>query len=214
MSNRQVFVFFAFVFLFLFIANILINKGDAVIWMNAHYADFPNTFFKYMTYFGDGIIFVPIVLIGLFIRYEISITAAFTGILLAIVMGILKRQIFADFNRPKAFFEGVYQLNFIDGVDVHSHYSFPSGHTATAATAALLLALYSRRPVVVSFLALIAVLVGVSRVYLAQHFWVDITYGFITGMAVTFAARWLSNTWLRNRNWSRKSLADSFSKKG
>jgi len=213
MSNRHVLLTFGFAFLLLFLVNVFVVKGDAVIWMNEHYSDLPNLIFKYITFLGDGIIFVPVILIGLFIRYEVSITAAITGILLAMIIGVLKRQAFAHLSRPKSFFKDTYELSFVEGVDVHSHFTFPSGHTATAAAMALLLALYIKKPIATAILASLAILVGISRVYLAQHFWVDITYGFLTGLSITFLARWLSTGWLRNKNWAQKSLKTVFSKK-
>lgn len=211
MSSRQVLLSFGFAFLLLFLVNVFVVKGDAVIWMNQNYSELPNYFFKYITYLGDGIIFVPIILIALFIRYEIAITTAITGILLGIIIGVLKRQAFSHLSRPRTFFKDTYELNFVDGVDVYGHFTFPSGHTATAAAMALLLALYIKKPIATATLASLAILVGISRVYLAQHFWVDITYGFLTGMAVTFLSRWLSSGWLKNRAWAQKSLKSAFS---
>lgn len=211
MSSRQVLLAFGFAFLLLFILNVFVVKGDAVIWMNQNYSAGLNIVFKYITYLGDGIIFVPVILVALFIRYEIAITAAMTGILLAIITGVLKRQVFSDLSRPKSFFKDTYDLNFVDGVDVHSHFTFPSGHTATAAAVALLLALYIKKPIATAILAFLAILVAISRVYLAQHFWVDITYGFLTGMAITFLARWLCSGWLKNKSWAQKSLKSVFS---
>lgn len=180
--------------------------------MNQNYSDIPNSFFKYITFLGDGIIFVPVILIALFIRYEIAITAAITGVLLAVFVGVLKRQAFSHLSRPKTFFKDTYELDFIEGVEVYSHFTFPSGHTATAAAMALLLALYIRKPFATAVLAVLAILVGISRVYLAQHFWVDITYGFLTGMAITFLARWLCSGWLKNKSWAQKSLKSVFTK--
>ena len=212
MSNRQVFISFGFAFLLLFLVNVFVVKGDSVIWMNQNYSDIPNSFFKYITFLGDGIIFVPVILIALFIRYEIAITAAITGVLLAVFVGVLKRQAFSHLSRPKTFFKDTYELDFIEGVEVYSHFTFPSGHTATASAMALLLALYIRKPFATAVLAVLAILVGISRVYLAQHFWVDITYGFLTGMAITFLARWLCSGWLKNKSWAQKSLKSVFTK--
>lgn len=212
MSNRQVFISFGFAFLLLFLVNVFVVKGDSVIWMNQNYSDIPNSFFKYITFLGDGIIFVPVILIALFIRYEIAITAAITGVLLAVFVGVLKRQAFSHLSRPKTFFKDTYELDFIEGVEVYSHFTFPSGHTATASAMALLLALYIRKPFATAVLAVLAIMVGISRVYLAQHFWVDITYGFLTGMAITFLARWLCSGWLKNKSWAQKSLKSVFTK--
>ena len=212
MSNRQVFISFGFAFLLLFLVNVFVVKGDSVIWMNQNYSDIPNSFFKYITFLGDGIIFVPVILIALFIRYEIAITAAITGVLLAVFVGVLKRQAFSHLSRPKTFFKDTYELDFIEGVEVYSHFTFPSGHTATASAMALLLALYIRKPFATAVLAVLAIMGGISRVYLAQHFWVDITYGFLTGMAITFLARWLCSGWLKNKSWAQKSLKSVFTK--
>ena len=67
--------------------------------------------------------------------------------------------------------------------------SFPSGHTATAFAAAVAVALiYPRlgRP-----LLALAVVVGISRVYLGMHYALDVTAGMVLGIAVGFAAAWL-----------------------
>ena len=79
-------------------------------------------------------------------------------------------------------------------VNVPDSASFPSGHTATAFAAAVAVgALHPRLRVP---LIALAAFVGVSRVYLGVHFWVDVLAGAALGIAVGLAAaaavRWLA----------------------
>ena len=87
-------------------------------------------------------------------------------------------------ERPVAFFDESIHLNFVDGVDVHSSNTFPSGHTATAFAlfALLYIALNNRSIIISTSLFILAFLVGLSRVYLLQHFIVDAYFGAILGV--------------------------------
>ena len=61
--------------------------------------------------------------------------------------------------------------------------SFPSIHTARAATALTLIYLYGRRPEALLIGAPILVLVGVSRILLKRHYLVDVLAGGLFGLA-------------------------------
>lgn len=68
--------------------------------------------------------------------------------------------------------------------------SFPSGHAATAfAAAAVVGAFYPRLRWPVFGLA---ALVGLSRIYLGVHFWLDVIAGAAIGIAIGLAAAWAS----------------------
>ena len=76
----------------------------------------------------------------------------------------------------------------VKGVDVHSYGSFPSGHTATAFTFALLIALLIPSAIVSITCILIALIIGYSRIYLSQHYPVDVAAGMIVAVfSVTLA---------------------------
>ncbi|MGH3134666.1 MAG: phosphatase PAP2 family protein [Gaiellaceae bacterium] len=68
--------------------------------------------------------------------------------------------------------------------------SFPSGHAATAFAAAVAVAVIHPR-LRVPLLALAAV-VALSRVYLGVHYVLDVAVGTALGIAVGFAAAWLT----------------------
>lgn len=81
-------------------------------------------------------------------------------------------------------------LHFVPNVDVHSFHSFPSGHTATMFCFAVLLSLLLRKRWISIVLLVLAVLVGYSRIYLLQHFLMDVAVGAAVGVIVTWAVWW------------------------
>ena len=81
------------------------------------------------------------------------------------------------------YFEDNGVLNMVEGVDIHSYHSFPSGHTATAFLAAALLIVTIKNKTLSVLAILVACMVGISRVYLLQHFLIDIYFGSIVGIA-------------------------------
>lgn len=182
----------AVAFLLIGIGLILISwfipKGTAVLWCNAAYAPVPNLFFKYITHLGDGLIFVPLILLSFFAGRRFAVVSIVSALLVSALANFFKHVVFTDFPRPKAWFGDAAVLQFVEGVKVHSLHSFPSGHTATAAAVAVILALIFRRRYVTVLVALLALLVGVSRVYLAQHFFVDVSFGYFLGSVAALAA--------------------------
>ncbi|TMJ56595.1 MAG: phosphatase PAP2 family protein [Alphaproteobacteria bacterium] len=86
--------------------------------------------------------------------------------------------------RPKLLFSaGAYEFSWI-GLSA-DHWSFPSGHAATAA--ALATALWCLWPQPVLFYAIGAALVAASRVVMGAHYLSDVVMGGFTGVLVTRA---------------------------
>jgi membrane-associated phospholipid phosphatase len=90
----------------------------------------------------------------------------------------------------------------VEGVNQHSLQSFPSGHTAAAFSVFMMLALISKNNTAKLFLFFGAVIVSYSRVYISQHFIVDITAGSILAVLfMAFAFFWVEKwktPWLNN----------------
>ena len=69
------------------------------------------------------------------------------------------------------------QIHTVKGVEMHLWNSFPSGHTATAFTLFLLTTYLFPKKTVLAIGALYAIACGYSRVYLGQHFPLDVAGG-------------------------------------
>jgi membrane-associated phospholipid phosphatase len=82
---------------------------------------------------------------------------------------------------------GKEMLQVVDGIPLHSWRSFPSGHTATAFSLLFALAIpYSGK--IQIFIAILALMIGYSRIYLNQHFGLDVAVGASIGVASGYLA--------------------------
>ena len=87
------------------------------------------------------------------------------------------------------------------------HDSFPSGHTVTAFSLAVLFSYWSKNKALGPLFLLIAILVGYSRMYLSEHFFEDVTAGSVIGFVITIAwFYWLDNKGFINQPKWQKGL--------
>ena len=143
-----------------------------------------NSFFYFITYLGDGRLAALILLIILTYNVRYGIYATFSFLSATIVSNSLKYFFFDDVNRPFYVYQYIerHDLNLVEGVDLHIHNSFPSGHATQAFAILMCLAFVSGRPGTKMFFFFIALLTSLSRVYLSQHWLVDITAGSLIGI--------------------------------
>lgn len=172
-------------FLLLLCALILTTeKGSPELWINSNFNKSLGQFFRYATHLGDGIVYAVLIAFFLLVRYYFAILLLFTSIVQTILAQGLKKIVFPDALRPSAYFEnheGVV-LQFAEGVKIHSVHSFPSGHTATAFSIAILLTVIFRKTIYVYLFFILAIIAGFSRVYLMQHFFEDVLAGAVVGI--------------------------------
>jgi membrane-associated phospholipid phosphatase len=165
--------------------SVLIAKGEDVLWINHNHTPFLDRFMVFITQLGAGFLFLPLIVALLFVRFRYAVLTALVWIGHGVVCAILKRGIFGPVKRPVALLDNNL-LYFVPDVDVHSFFSFPSGHTATMFCFAFLLSLLiKKRWATVGFL-LIALIVGYSRIYLLQHFLIDVAWGAVIGVLFTY----------------------------
>ncbi|MGZ3957350.1 MAG: phosphatase PAP2 family protein [Flavisolibacter sp.] len=143
-------------------------------------------FFRYFTYLGDGIIWVPLLVYVFLYKKDFLLTVILAFIICTLFTQFSKWVIFPDALRPLGILKD--RIRMVPGVEVHRTSSFPSGHTSIAFTYALLMAFLGQKKFWTFFLPLVAFFVGYSRVYLAQHFVTDVFAGSIVGMT----SAWLS----------------------
>ena len=97
--------------------------------------------------------------------------------IVTIVVQSFKKIFFSDMVRPANVFSDIYELYLVPGVNIHHFNSFPSGHTASAVGIFFMPSLMTKNKSLQFLFFLIALLTAYSRVYLSQHFLVDIYFG-------------------------------------
>lgn len=162
------------------------SQSELFLAVNRLNSPFFDSFFYYITFLGDGIFFGLIILILLFKRYWQAILGLIVFITSSVVAQFLKRVVFSDDLRPFAELGNEYPLHQVDGVNQVMTLSFPSGHTTTAFALGLFLAWKVLPSYWGWLLAILAALVGYSRVYLGQHYIEDIYVGSILGVGLTW----------------------------
>jgi membrane-associated phospholipid phosphatase len=192
--NRFLFAATGCVLLFILLASVSIPKGTDVLLINGNHNEVSDRFFTIVTHGGDGKIFIPLVIILLFVRFSYTLAALSALVSHGLICNVMKRFVFGGMLRPAGALDRDL-LYFVPGVDVHINYSFPSGHTATAFCLAILISLILRKKIVFFIAIAFALVVAYSRVYLLQHFLVDVAGGAIVGTLVAFVVWYLFETY-------------------
>jgi membrane-associated phospholipid phosphatase len=192
---------YALFLLFGSVMFLIFPKGELEIWLNGFHNDYLDRFFAVITNLGDGLFYVFIVLLLLFYRIKYSITGFISFILTGLGAQILKR-IF-DTPRPKVFFRNDVILHYVPYIDVYSAHSFPSGHSVSAFSLFLFLSIITKNKSLGLLFFLCALIIGISRVYLLQHFFIDIYFGSIVGVFLTILIyTFIENSYkFRNSGW-------------
>jgi membrane-associated phospholipid phosphatase len=183
------------------------SKGSIHLSVNSYHTPFLDTLMTYWTLFGDGLLMLILIFAMLLVSFRYFFVALTAFTLSGVITQLFKRWLFSDLPRPVKHFEilgSEYELYLVPGVEVNNWFSFPSGHTATAFAVSFALALLIRSKTGQAALLLIAVGVGYSRVYLSQHFLVDVVAGSLLGIL----AGWLA--WIIfkriDRSWLDRSI--------
>lgn len=170
-----------------YVGAILLQEGKIQIHkaMNAYVGNaYLDSFFEYITHLGDGAFAFLVAIIFLFfnIRKSVYILLSYAGA--GIVSYVLKHWIYYDVTRPHFVFQYYVRENLkeVNGVDLAGFHSFPSGHALSAFALFFCLLFVSRNHVLKMMFFALAVLAAYSRVYLSQHWLIDIYVGSIIGV--------------------------------
>ena len=167
------------------------QTGDLVLFFSRHRTPGLDLFFYYANYLGDGLIFVPAFFFLLFVRFRFAATIPALGLSVSLLTQSAKA--FFGHPRPFVYFREMNMLDQlvpVDGVAMHQGMnSFPSGHTMTAFSLFAFLALcLTRKSWTGLLLFILALLAGLSRIYLLQHFFKDVYMG--AALGVLLAVFW------------------------
>ncbi len=159
-----------------------------------------------LTHVADG--WVPTILALLLLVFRDLRSFLFMGLscgVSAIVVQVLKR--WFDRDRPFMFKDQLGDMHWVEGLDLHHHLSFPSGHTTAAFSMCFVLALLIGRRSWAVLLALFAALLAHTRVHLSQHFTEDVLAGGAIGTITVLAVHhWLYRSTFAAKAWLGRRL--------
>ena len=177
-------LFFAGYFLLLIFALFILlanSKEAGFVLLNPYHTKFLDYIFQGLTLLGDGFFSIAFCVVLLFVRKKyVSLLVFMSFASSGIAAQVLKY--FITEARPAIFLEHSNYPYFIENVTLHNYHSFPSGHTATIFALISIVAFVSKNKLSAIPLLIIGALVGYSRMYLGQHFMVDVTIGSLTGI--------------------------------
>jgi membrane-associated phospholipid phosphatase len=184
-NNKAFFICMSLYISIGFFILIFVHKGEVEQFINVYHHPYLDKIFLILTDLGDGTFISIIIALLFFIRIYYGLLGGISFLTSTIIVQIIKRYAFPDSPRPLRFFEPTIPLHYVDGLEIHSYFSFPSGHTSGAFTIFCLLTILVRNKYLGLVFFLLAFIVGFSRMYLLQHFFIDTYFGAIFGTAST-----------------------------
>ena len=192
------------------VLKLIFTRSEIYFAVNGVYSNWADYSAPYITDIGDGItIIIVSALLALF-SYRNAFLLISSYAMTSVTAQILKYSF--NLPRPKAYFSNeLEKIHFVKDLYVLSVHSFPSGHTVTAFSAAVVITYLGKNKMAAVLLLVVAIAVGYSRMYLSQHFFEDVLAGSAIGVMVTIL--WLS--WIDRRkfinspHWCRGLLKKS-----
>ena len=166
----------------LFSMSLFWGKNEAFLYLNANLGLLADKVFEYSSYLAEGWIWIPyfIVLVGLYKKDTAFILMNF--LVSTLLTQFAKNFIFGTAMRPMASGLDATQIHSVTGVEIHTFNSFPSGHTATAFTLFILTTYLFPNKYALSLGIVYALVCAYSRIYLAQHFPLDLAGGILVAL--------------------------------
>ena len=204
---RLFFISYVIILCGCFVIKLIFSREDIYFAVNSRYNAFGDTIFPYITDIGNGWTIIVLSATLVLSNYRAAFLMAGSYAITSISAQIIKH----IFNtpRPKLYFKDYPgSIHFVKGVYILQYDSFPSGHTTTAFSAAVVIVYLIKNKNWSVPLLLIAMLVGYSRMYLSQHFFEDVIGGSALGVFLTvFWLSWIDGkTFLHKDGWNRGLL--------
>ena len=189
-NNSYFFTGFTIFLLIGGITLLLIEQGDLLLFFSENRTYFGDAFFRNLTKAGEELSYLGLVILFLFIHFRVALLIPVTGIIVSVISYLTKA--FFLHPRPSVYYKNLGKLgeiNLVEGVDLlGGATSFPSGHTMSAFALFALVALFFKNKKWLGIVLFVAAFgVGLSRIYLVQHFFQDIYMGAIIGVLIALA---------------------------
>ena len=201
------------------LALLCVSKGDLHLSLCDHHTHARDIFFRYYTQVAEWFPYVVCIALLLFSRIGDGVFASVCMITSALTTQLFKHIINAP--RPITWFAEHMPdvtLPMADNVQVHAWYSFPSGHTTSFFALAFVASILVTKSSIINhqssialqiLLVILATLGAYSRIYLSQHFALDVLGGIIIGLGITMLfyavfVRSRDKKWYNYRLFSKK----------
>jgi len=181
--------FISIQFVFILLITLVLfrfNKNEAHVWVNQYQYAFLNYLFYILTYSVEfwGCLAIYII-IAVFKSYKYALIGLITYAVSGLITQLLKRNVFTEYKRPTFNIENLNLLPSYFNYETHHYFSFPSGHATAAFSLFVFLTLISKQRTWGFFYGFLACLTAFSRVYLSQHYFIDVLFGSLIGTITT-----------------------------
>lgn len=172
----------------LIVISFIVSKIDFFLLLNTDLGRTADYFFSYCTHLGDGTVWIPVAILFIIYRRDKFLLLFCTVAIGTLIVQGLKNFIIPEQVRPGTAIADHTLFHHVEWVPLLTNFSFPSGHTTTAFSIFLLGCLFIHKKWIIPVGFIYASLVAYSRVYLAEHFPLDLGGGMLTAVVSV----WLS----------------------
>ena len=177
------------------LALLYIPKNELHLLLCDRHTSARDIFYRYYTHVAEWFPYIVCVALLIFGRIGDGVFASSAMLGSALTTQLFKHIINAP--RPVTWFSENLphiQLPLVDGVTMNHWFSFPSGHTTSFFSLAFVLAIIATKDMsaqrfnsiaIQVLLFILAALGGYSRIYLSQHFALDVFAGVVVGVGIT-----------------------------
>jgi membrane-associated phospholipid phosphatase len=186
-NKNEPFFFISYIFLMFGIAwQLFLPQTYPFFFFSEHRTFLGDWFFKIATWLGETAPYIALTVYFYIKDRKKVLLFSTTGFAVLLVSTLLKMTFAHD--RPATVLSKtglLSQVKFVEGVEIfQGATSFPSGHTMSSFAVYGLAAFLFGNPTLKALFALIAVFIGISRIYLIEHFPEDVLVGAILGLIV------------------------------
>ncbi len=158
-----------------------------------------NMLFLNATKLAEASVTIFILLVLFYYRNVYAITYLLIILVVTILVFILKHHVFG-YVRPVVYLQDHLEIRGVNNLPLLQNFSFPSGHTTFVFAGMCYLSILVKKNWMQVIFFVLAILCAFSRVYLCQHFYIDIYVGALLGTMITclmmffLKEKWMQST--------------------
>lgn len=185
--------------------SVIVGKNNLFFLLNNDLGKQGDMFFEYATYLGDGVVWAIFAIAVIFLNWKKLPLVLIAIIISTLIAHYIKGHLLKINYRPvDELSDQLNMVHLVKGVTINYGGSFPSGHSTQVFTMYLLACLLWNKNWLLWVGLLYALLVGYSRVYLAQHFPIDVAGGIGVAIISSWIALWIQRA--IEKKWQKKFI--------